>query len=91
MGEFKEPQASACAILPSRLLCLALLGTVLVASQLACAPTKLLDPPAGWPVEWKSRKLFNTPNAYIYAGNDAAAGQVDEIAARVNREFSRDR
>ncbi len=88
-GAFKEPQASACAIVPARLLCLALLGTVLVASQLACAPVKLLDPPAGWPVEWKNRKLFNTPNAYIYARNDAAAGQVDEIAARVNREFQK--
>jgi len=88
-GVFKEPQASACAIVPARLLCSALLGTVLVASQLGCAPVKLLDPPVGWPVEWKSRKLFNTPNAYIYAGNNAAARQVDEIAERVNREFQK--
>jgi len=86
---FKEPQALACAIAPTRLVCLALLGVVLFGSGLACAPAKLLDPPAGWPVEWKNRKLFNTPNAYIYAGNDAAAGQVDEIAARVGREFQK--
>ena len=86
-GAFKEPQALGCAIAPTRLVFLALLGAVLCGGQLACAPVKLLDPPAGWPVEWKNRKLFNTPNAYIYAGNAATAGQVDEIAARVNREF----
>lgn len=85
----QESRALACAIAPTRLLCLALLGTVLFGGQLACAPAKLLDPPAGWPVEWKNRKLFNTPNAYIYAGSDAAAGQVDEIAARVSREFQK--
>jgi len=88
-GAFEEPQASACAITPTRLLCLALLGAVLLGGQWACAPAKLLDPPAGWPVEWKNRKLFNTPNAYIYARNAAAAGQVDEIAARVSREFQK--
>ncbi|MCH8852950.1 MAG: hypothetical protein IID41_09915 [Planctomycetes bacterium] len=88
-GAFKEPQALACAIAPARLVCLALLSAVLCGGQLACAPTKLLDPPAGWPVEWKNRKLFNTPNAYIYAGNAAAAGQVDAIAERVNREFQK--
>ncbi len=73
----------------SRLLCLSLLGMVFLAGQLACAPVTLLDSPVGWPIEWKNRKLFNTPNAYIYAGNDAAAGQADEIAARVRREFQK--
>ncbi len=85
----KQPQALACTTAPTRLLYLALLGTVLFGGQLACAPAKLLDPPAGWAVEWKSRKLFNTPNAYIYAGNDAAAGQADELAKRVSREFQK--
>jgi hypothetical protein len=67
--------------------CLALLGTVLFGGQLACAPAKLLDSPAGWPVEWKNRKLYNTPNALIYAGSAAAAGEADRLVASVARTF----
>ncbi len=86
-GEFKEPQASACAIASTRLLCLALLGGVLLGGQFACAPAKLLDPPAGWPATWNNRKLYHTPNAYIYAGSATVARESDELAARVWREF----
>jgi hypothetical protein len=64
-----------------------LLGAVLFVGQLGCGPARLLEAPAGWPLEWQNRKLFNTPNAYIYAGNEAAAGQADELAKRVSREF----
>lgn len=83
----KEAQASACANAFRAFL--RLLVVVIIAGQFACAPSKLLDPPAGWPVEWKNRKLYNTPNAYIYARNDAAAGQADALAERVIHEFSK--
>ena len=83
----KEPRALARAI--RRMRSSHLFVAVVIAGQIGCAPAKLLDPPAGWPVEWKNRKLYNTPNVYIYARNDAAAGQADALAERVIREFSR--
>lgn len=52
-----------------------------------CGPTRLLEPPSGWPAEWKNRRLYNTPNAFIYAGSDAAAGEADSLAEKVAREF----
>ncbi len=64
-------------------------GLVVTSTQIGCAPVKLLDPPEGWLVEWRNRRLYNTPAAYIYASNDAAAGQADWLASRVGKEFKK--
>ncbi len=52
-----------------------------------CAPAKLLDSPARWPETWGERSLYTTPNAYIYAARDTAAGEVDRLVARVGQEY----
>jgi hypothetical protein len=67
---------------------LVLLGgaTLLLA---ACGPGLTLDPPAGWPQEWADRSLYHTPNAYIYASSDAAAGETDRFLARQAQAFRR--
>jgi hypothetical protein len=44
-----------------------------------CGPAVRLDPPAGWPQRWAERSLYHTPTAYVYAGSDAAAGEVDRL------------
>ncbi|MCH7631910.1 MAG: hypothetical protein IIB59_01750 [Planctomycetes bacterium] len=54
-----------------------------------CGPARLLAPPSSWPAEWKNRRLYNTPNAFIYAGSDAAAGEADSLAEKVAREFKK--
>ncbi len=87
LPQVKEPRALARAIPRMRLS--HLFVAVFIAGQIGCAPAKLLDPPTGWPIEWKNRKLYNTPNAYIYARNDSAAGQADALAERVTHEFSK--
>jgi hypothetical protein len=65
---------------------LVLLGfaTLLVA---ACGPQTRLDPPAGWPLQWAERSLYHTPNGYIYASSDAAAGELDRFVGRQARMF----
>lgn len=66
----------------------------LVALVLAgCGPSKpvLLDRPADWPVACGARKLFNSPDAYIYARDEAdvaeAAGWVKETRDYINRKY----
>lgn len=82
--EKREKRNAPLGTLSRGILCLVLAALCLGAG---CAPAKVLDSPAGWPVEWKGRKLYHTPHAYIYAGSDAAAWEADELAARVHREF----
>ena len=59
----------------------------------ACGPEIRLDPPAGWPQQWADRSLYHTPNAYIYASGNAAAGEadrfVDQRAQRFRRRYGR--
>jgi hypothetical protein len=64
--------------------------SILLTSHLACAPAVLLDKPADWPQTWSDRKLYHTPNAYIYATNPAAAGEADRIVHSVARDFLHD-
>ena len=52
-----------------------------------CAPSEVLDNPPAWPAEWRGRKLYNTPKAYIYASNEAAAGEADRAIISVAQEF----
>ena len=57
-----------------------------VASMLllaGCGPKVLLQPPTDWPGRWGGRKLFHTPNAYIYADSAAAAAEADRLVAIV--------
>ena len=55
-----------------------------------CASMQTLPPPDGWPVSWKSRLLYNTPHAYIYASNSKAAKEMDRLVQRVLRDFEND-
>lgn len=52
-----------------------------------CAPSRLLDLPEGWPTIWRGRQLYNTPNAFVYAGSAAAAGEADRLVANVASAF----
>jgi hypothetical protein len=53
----------------------------------ACGPEMRLDPPQDWPQQWAQRSLYHTPNAYIYASGDAAAGEADRIVGRRAERF----
>ncbi|MHC4318347.1 MAG: hypothetical protein ACYS1B_07375, partial [Planctomycetota bacterium] len=56
----------------------------------ACGgPQTRLDPPAGWPLQWAERSLYHTPNAYIYASSDGAAGEADRFVGRQAQAFRR--
>jgi hypothetical protein len=55
------------------------LGLWAAALAAGCGPQTRLDPPAGWPLQWADRSLYHTPNAYVYASSDAAAGEVDRF------------
>ncbi|MHC4101012.1 MAG: hypothetical protein ACYS15_02375 [Planctomycetota bacterium] len=55
----------------------------------ACGPEITLDPPAGWPQQWADRSLYHTPNGYIYASSNGAAGEADRFVGRQARAFWR--
>lgn len=64
---------------------------ICLASLLAlsgCGPRVVLNPPEGWPAEWKGRRIYNTPNAYIYASSDRAAGEADRLVQSVAKDFA---
>jgi hypothetical protein len=52
-----------------------------------CGPKVTLDTPAGWPQEWADRSLYHTPNGYIYASSDGAAGEADRFVGRQAQVF----
>ncbi len=58
-----------------------------VYGQTGCGPTVVCAKPSAWPGEWSGRRLYHTPNAYIYASGDAAAGEADRLAASVSKEY----
>jgi hypothetical protein len=70
------------------------LGLVAAVLAAGCGPAVRLDPPAGWPQHWAERSLYHTPNAYVYAGSDAAAGEVDRLveqrAERFREQYGRE-
>ncbi|UCD28273.1 MAG: hypothetical protein JSV03_14490 [Planctomycetota bacterium] len=68
---------------------LGLVGVV-GAMIIGCAPTTLLEVPVEWPNEWRGRQLYNTPNAYIYAGSESAAGEADRLVIAVAGDFQRE-
>ena len=53
-----------------------------------CAPAQRMPDPVNWPRELDGRSLWTTPHAYIYAAHGASAGEMDRLAARVQREYS---
>lgn len=73
-------------------------GFVLIALAAAgCGPTPpkvLLETPKDYPADWAGRKLYHTPQAYIYARSDLAAGEADrwakEVKDYVQQEYKRD-
>lgn len=65
-----------------------LLGAVL----LGCAPLKLLPVPRAWPPKIQGRKLYRTPQAFIYATSAGGAGWMDRYLKprlpRIEEEFN---
>ncbi|MHC4441753.1 MAG: hypothetical protein ACYTF1_10720 [Planctomycetota bacterium] len=59
----------------------------LVWLSVGCAPAELLEAPVQWPAEWRGRRLYHTPHAYIYAASDAAAGEADRLMISVAGDF----
>jgi hypothetical protein len=76
----------------------ALAPAILVTLAIAgCGPAKpqvILESPANYPATWEDRKLYHTPQAYIYARSETAAGEADawlkEVKKYVKREYKRD-
>jgi hypothetical protein len=58
-----------------------------LAAIVGCAPKTLLNDPTGWPKEWGGRNLFTTPNAFIYAGSPAVAGEIDRAVTHARNDF----
>lgn len=74
----------------TRAIHLAVLVAMLPAIGLTgCGPAQLLDNPAGWPETLAGRRLYHTPNAYIYASSDAAAGEIDRQYQQIADDFHR--
>jgi hypothetical protein len=72
-----------------------LLAGVLVASGCGPTPPKvILETPKDFPAKLGERKLYHTPQAYIYARTDVAAGEADqwvkEVRDYVQRKYQRD-
>jgi len=53
------------------------------------APKVVLDSPPEVPATWRSKKLFHTPNAYIYARDELAAGEADRWVREVHDYVAR--
>lgn len=60
-----------------------------VPAIVGCAPAVVLEAPADWPKEYAHRRLFNTPNAFLYAGSEEAAGEADRLIIAVARDFEK--
>ncbi len=56
-----------------------------------CGPAVVLDYPDHFPEKWSGRKLYHTPNAYIYASNPFAAREADQAVIRVADFFLREK
>jgi hypothetical protein len=71
---------------------------ILVAiSAAGCGPAKpqvVLDTPENYPAKWGERTLYHTPQGYIYARSETAAGEADawlkEVKKYIKREYKRD-
>lgn len=52
-------------------------------------PTVILAAPTDVPTRWQNKKLYNTPNAYIYAAGPESAGEADRWLAELKSYISR--
>jgi hypothetical protein len=66
-------------------------------SAVGCGPVKpqvVLDAPDNYPAKWGDRQLYHTPQAYIYARSETAAGEADgwlkEVKKYIKAEYKRD-
>jgi hypothetical protein len=73
---------------PARVQLLFAAVAFLISATIGCAPAVRLPAPPGWPAEISGRRLYNTPNTYIYASNDAAAGEADRVVQSAVAELS---
>jgi hypothetical protein len=57
-------------------------------------PREILQAPEGYPAEFNGRRLYHTPQAYIYARNEIAAGEADrwvsEAESYIKSQFKAD-
>ncbi|QDV89235.1 hypothetical protein RAS2_02990 [Phycisphaerae bacterium RAS2] len=52
-------------------------------------PKVVLAAPTDVPTDWQGKKLYNTPNAYIYAATPESAGEADRWLAELKSYISR--
>lgn len=70
-------------------------GIAAVAMAGGCAPTAptLLERPEGFAETWHAHRLYHTPNAYIYARSETAAGEADawvqEVGVYLQKKYKR--
>lgn len=75
------------------LTCAGLSGLLLTVAT-GCAPQAgppkvVLAAPTDVPTQWQGKKLYNTPNAYIYAAGPESAGEADRWLAELKNYISR--
>ncbi len=70
---------------------------MILATIVGCGPSKpavLLETPANVPAEYNGRRLYHTPQAYIYARSDESAGEADrwvlDVKKYIQRNYHRD-
>lgn len=61
---------------------------VLSLATTGCAPRVLSHTAAHWPREWAGRTLYDTSNAYVYAGSATSALEADRLAASAAKRFA---
>ena len=69
------------------------LATAVTISGLAAGcqsrpPVVVLENPPTWPTKWSNRRLYRTPDAYIYASSASAAGEADRWVQSLAHEFA---
>jgi hypothetical protein len=69
-----------------------LLAAALLPGGSGCGPARpkvLLESPAEYPDNWADRQLYHTPQGYIYARSETAAGEADEWLKEVKGYIKR--
>ena len=54
-----------------------------------CGPSRTLKNPAKFPEDYRGRRLYNTPTAFIYASSSSAAGEAERLAAKVAEQYQK--
>jgi len=69
--------------------CYLVLTALLLLLVTGCAPAVLNPNPQGWPQQWQGRQLYTTPNAYVYASNEIAAGEMDRLVIAAVKDLKK--